>query len=83
MTRKKTQKIPKTIILVCPHCKKGTKAKVSIEYSPQSYICPKCKNEVKTPITSCCVICAFSKTKTKCPRELYIEAKAKGLEIKY
>lgn len=77
--KKKKQKIPTTVILKCPHCKKGTKAKVSINYSPQKYICPKCKKEVVTPITQCCVICAYSKT--KCPRQLYMEAKTKDLEI--
>ncbi len=80
--KKSVQKIPKTVILVCPHCKKGTTAKVSIEFSPQKYDCPKCKQEVRTPIASCCVICAFSKSGTKCPRELYMKAKVRGWEIR-
>ena len=78
MAKKSVQKIPKSVILVCPHCGKGTTAKVSIENSPQKYICPKCKQEVVTPIASCCVICAFSKSGTKCPRELYMKAKVRG-----
>jgi len=82
MAKKSVQKIPKTVILVCPFCKKGTTAKVSIEYSPQKYMCPKCKQEVRTPLASCCVICAYSKSGTKCPRELYMKAKVKGWEIK-
>lgn len=82
MAKKKVQKIPTKVILVCPHCKKGTKAIVSVEFSPQKYTCPKCKQEVLTPITSCCVVCAYSKSKTKYPRTLFMEAKAKNLEIK-
>ena len=81
--KKRIQKIPTKVILICPYCKKGTKAKLSIEFSPQKYVCPKCKKEVITPITSCCVVCAYSKSKTKCPRSLYMEAKSKGLEIKF
>ena len=80
--KKRIQKIPSSIILVCPNCKKGTTAKVSTEYSPQKYECPKCKIEVRTPITSCCIICAFSKSGTKCPRELIMKAKIKGWEIR-
>jgi len=80
--KKKIQIIPKTVILVCPHCKKGTKANVSVAYSPVKYECPKCKQEVVAPITSCCVICAFSKSGTKCPRELYAKAKVRGYKIR-
>ena len=82
MAKKSVQKIPSNVILICPHCKKGTTAKVSIDSSPQKYTCPKCKQEVVTPITSCCVICAFSKSGTKCPRELYMKAKVRGWEIR-
>lgn len=81
MVKKSVQKIPKSIILVCPHCKKGTTAKVSTEFSPQKYTCPKCKEEVRTPLAHCCVICAFSKSGTKCPRELYAKAKVRGWKI--
>jgi hypothetical protein len=82
MVKKSVQRIPKSVILVCPHCKKGTVAKVSTEFSPQKYICPKCKEEVRTPIAQCCIICAFSKSGTKCPRELYMKAKVRGWTIK-
>lgn len=80
--KKSVQKIPKKVILICPHCKKGTTANVCVDFSPQKYECPKCKQEVVTPITSCCVVCAFSKSKTKCPRELYMKARARGWIIK-
>lgn len=80
--KRSVQKIPSKVILVCPYCKKGTTANVSIENSPQKYTCPKCNQEVRTPITSCCVICAFSKSGTKCPRELYMKAKVRGWKIK-
>lgn len=82
MAKKSVQKIPSKVVLVCPHCGKGTTASICIDYSPQKYTCPKCKQEVITPITSCCVICAFSKSGTKCPRELYMKAKVRGWEIR-
>ncbi len=82
MAKKSVQKIPKSVILVCPHCKKGTSAKVCVDFSPQSYVCPKCKQEVKTPVSGCCVVCSFSKSGTKCPRELYMKAKVRGWEIR-
>ena len=78
--KKRIQKIPKTALLKCPNCSGLIKARVSIDNCPQSFICPKCEKEIKNPITSCCVICAFSKK--KCPRSLYMEAKVKGLEIR-
>jgi hypothetical protein len=82
MPKKSVQRIPKTVILVCPHCKKGTTANVCVDFSPQKFICPKCNAEVVTPMNSCCIICAFSKSGTKCPRELYMKAKVKGWEIR-
>jgi len=81
--KKRVQKIPSKMIIVCPHCSKGTKANVSIERCPQSYECPKCKKIVQKPISSCCVICAFSKNHELCPRTLYARAKVKNLEIRY
>jgi len=80
--KKRVQKIPSKIILVCPHCKKGTTAKVCVDFSPQKYTCPKCKMEVNAPITSCCLVCAYSKSGTKCPRELYMKAKVRGWEVR-
>lgn len=78
--KKRVVRIPECVILKCPHCGKGTKAKVSVEVCPQVFFCEKCKQEVRTPITSCCLICAFSKK--KCPRTLMAEARVKGLEIR-
>lgn len=78
--KKRFQKIPKNVLLLCPHCSRKSKAIVSIEHSPQSYSCPKCDLEVRNPITQCCVICAFSGD--KCPRTLYIQARINGLKIR-
>ena len=80
MAHKKIQKIPKNVMLKCPHCLGKSKAIVSIENSPQQFVCPKCNADVKNPITQCCIICAFSDK--KCPRTLYMEAKVKGLELR-
>ncbi len=81
MGRKKSvMRIPKQVMLICPFCEGKNKAIVSIENSPQSFVCPKCNAEVRNGIAQCCVICAFSNK--KCPRTLYMEAKVKGLEIR-
>ena len=80
MGKKRIQKIPVSVILKCPYCSKKSRALVSKDYCPQSFICPKCKQEVKNPVATCCVICAFSST--KCPRTLYSEARVKGYEIR-
>ncbi|MEM4271806.1 MAG: hypothetical protein QXD13_01820 [Candidatus Pacearchaeota archaeon] len=78
--RKTTIKIPKSVLLKCPHCSERSKAIVSIENCPQKFTCPKCNQEVKNPVTQCCVICAFSNT--NCPRSLYMQAKTRGLELR-
>ena len=80
MAKKKIQKIPKNVLLKCPSCSQKNKAIVAIENCPQAFTCPKCSAEVRTPLTSCCIICAFSDK--KCPRTLFMEAKVKGLEIR-
>ncbi len=80
MASKRVQKIPKNVMLKCPSCSVKSKAIVSVENSPQSYVCPKCSFEVRNPLTQCCVICAFSGK--KCPRTLFMNAKVKGLEIR-
>jgi hypothetical protein len=81
MGRKKSvQKIPKSALLKCPHCSKKTRAIVDVDNCPQKYICPKCKQEVRNPLTSCCVICAFSNK--KCPRTLFARARVKGWELR-
>jgi len=78
--RKSIVKIPKNIMLKCPHCLEKSKAIVSIDNCPQAFVCPKCNAEVRNPLTSCCVICAFSGK--KCPRTLLMEAKVRGLELR-
>ncbi|MSS74134.1 hypothetical protein EXS72_00635 [Candidatus Pacearchaeota archaeon] len=80
MAKKRIQKIPKNVILKCPSCSGKNKAIVSIDISPQSFICPKCNFDVKNPLTQCCVICAFSDK--KCPRTLFMEARVKGFELR-
>lgn len=80
MARKRIMKIPKSVMLLCPHCKQKTKAMVSVDMCPQNYECPKCKQIVHTPIAECCVICAYSGK--KCPRTLLMHARAKGLELR-
>lgn len=80
MTKKRIQKIPKNVMLKCPSCSRKNKAIVSVDVSPQQFVCPKCLQEVRTPLTRCCVICAYSVK--KCPRTLFMEAKIKGLELR-
>ena len=80
MRRKKIQEIPKNVTIKCPFCLKSNRAIVSIDNCPQFFICPKCEKEVRNPLTSCCIICAFSNK--KCPRTLFAEAKVKGLELR-
>ena len=80
MAKKRIQKIPKNVLLKCPHCSEKSKAIVSIENCPQIYVCPKCSQEVRNPVTQCCIICAFSDK--KCPRTLFMEAQVKGLELR-
>lgn len=78
--RKRVVKIPKNVMLKCPHCSAKSRAIVSVDVCPQIYACPKCNQEVRTPITSCCVVCAYSGK--KCPRTLLAEARVKGLDIR-
>ena len=78
--KKRVAKIPKNVLLKCPICSMKSRAIGSIDNCPQSFICPKCNAEVKNPLTSCCVICAFSGK--KCPRTLFAEARVKGLELR-
>ncbi len=82
MAKKRIVRIPKSYTLKCPQCQKNSRALASIENSPQGYQCPKCNKEIKTPITSCCVICAYDHKQRKCPRNYYMEARIKGLEMK-
>ena len=81
MGRKKSViKIPLQVIIKCPFCENKMKIKVPANSSVHSLECKKCKQMIQTPITKCCLICAFSNK--KCPDELLQEAHAKGLEIR-
>jgi DNA-directed RNA polymerase subunit RPC12/RpoP len=78
--KKRFIKIPKTAKIKCPHCGVVSKRKVPEDSSPQYFDCDKCGKRTLTPITQCCVVCAF--TKTKCAYSLKMEAKAQGLEVR-
>jgi len=81
MGRKKTTiKIPSVATITCSNCGEKSKRKVPLDSSPQYFDCDKCGNRMQTPVASCCIICAF--TKTKCAPALLMEAKIKNLEIK-
>jgi len=81
MGRKKTfVKIPKTASIKCIHCGAVSKIKVPIDFSPQYFDCDKCGQRTQTPVTSCCIICAF--TGKKCAPFLKMEANVKGLEVR-
>ena len=81
MGRSKTiAKIPKTVILSCPDCTQKQRLAVSLESSPQSYVCKHCEQEIKTPQAQCCVICTFSGK--KCPYSVKMNAFSKGLQLR-
>jgi Zn ribbon nucleic-acid-binding protein len=80
MAKKRIQKIPKVASIKCPFCGKSSRVKLSLENSLQFLDCPKCEGKISTPITQCCLVCAFSDK--KCPQALLMEAKIKGLEIR-
>ena len=81
MGRKKTTiKVPKVVILRCPNCSKTQRIAVSLESSPQSFICKECESEVKTPLTQCCVVCAFSNK--RCPYSVKMNAFSKDLSLR-
>ena len=73
-------KIPKTVLIKCPFCGKRNRIKTSIERQIYFIECKGCKKKIQTPITRCCLICAFSNK--KCPSSLIREAKTKNLKIK-
>lgn len=79
--KKRFINIPKTAKIKCPACSKIRVRKVPIDSSPQYFECDKCGGRVQTPITSCCIICAF--TNKKCVPSTLIEARAKNLEVRY
>jgi peptide subunit release factor 1 (eRF1) len=78
--RKRVQKIPQRVTLKCPKCHASNRVEVPLDRIINSFQCKNCKEEIRTPISSCCVICAFSNK--KCPTNLLIEAKAKNLEVR-
>ncbi|MBI5148419.1 hypothetical protein HZA33_01950 [Candidatus Pacearchaeota archaeon] len=80
MGRKRILKIPNSATIKCPSCNKNTRMKIEKDRSPQFFHCRKCKKDVQTPITKCCIICAFSDK--KCLHSLLMEAHAKGLQVK-
>lgn len=80
MGRKRIIKIPISAKIICPNCNKTTILKVEKDSSPQFFECNKCKQRTQTPITKCCVICAFSNK--NCVHTLRMEAHKKHLEIK-
>ena len=79
--KKQFIKIPEVASIKCPACGAKSKRKVPSDSSPQYFDCDKCNARTQTPITSCCIICAF--TGKKCIPSLKMEAKIKGLEMRY
>jgi transcription elongation factor Elf1 len=79
--KKRVIRIPEQATIKCIHCGKKSRRKVPIDSSPQYFDCDKCGQRTQAPITSCCIICAF--TNKKCAPALLLEAKSKGLEIRY
>jgi hypothetical protein len=80
MAKKRIQKIPKLVNIKCPFCDYKMRLNVPIDRSIQSTECKSCEQLIRTPLTQCCVVCAFSDK--KCPSTLIIEAKLEGLEIR-
>ncbi len=81
MGRKRVIKILSNAKINCPICNASSLRKVPMDASPQYFDCDKCNARTKSPMTACCIICAF--TKTKCVPSLLLEAKTKNLQVKY
>ena len=79
--KKRIQKIPSKVTVKCPKCGKNNRLNVPQDRILNFFQCTSCKEITTTPIASCCIVCAF--TKKKCPINLKIEARAKGLELRY
>lgn len=79
--KKRIQKIPKRVTVKCPKCSANMRLEVPLEGIINSFECKSCKEKIITPISDCCIICAFSNK--KCPLNLRIEAKAKNLELRF
>ncbi len=77
---KTTARLPKAVIIRCPACSGTQRITASLENSPQCLVCKNCENEIRTPITQCCIICAFSDK--KCPYSIKMNAFSKGLELR-
>jgi len=80
MGRKRILRISKTAKIKCPNCSALSVRKVPEDSSPGFFDCDKCNTRIVTPITQCCVICAY--TNKKCVPSLKMEARMKGLELK-
>ena len=80
MAHKKYVKIPRVVAIVCRQCGKKSKRAAPDKGSPQFFDCDMCGQRMVTPVSACCIICAY--TKKKCPASLIMEAKIKGLEIR-
>lgn len=81
MGRRKTiEKVAKRVNIKCPKCSSVFRFDVPEDGSPQFFDCPKCNQRTNTPITKCCIICAFSDK--KCSRSSIMNAAAKGLELR-
>ena len=80
MGKKRVINIPKNAKIKCPNCGFVRLRKIPIDNSPQYFDCDKCSYRLQTPITSCCIICAF--TNKKCVPTLLMEARAKNLEVR-
>lgn len=81
MAKKRVIKIPINAKIKCPKCGSLSIRKVPLDSSPQYFDCDKCNERIQTPLTSCCIICAF--TNKKCVSSSLMEARAKGLEVRY
>ena len=82
MGKKRVVKIPNSVKIHCPHCGKNNQ----IPFNQESVFKLECRNNkckklIETPIMRCCLICAYSGK--KCYTETIIEAKRKGLEVRY
>ncbi|HIH43410.1 MAG TPA: GDCCVxC domain-containing (seleno)protein [Candidatus Nanoarchaeia archaeon] len=65
----------------CPHCGSRSRLEIPKDSIINSFECKKCGQKTITPIMKCCIICAFSGK--KCAPSSIMEAKMKGLEIRY
>lgn len=81
MAHKKFIKIPKIVAITCRNCGKRCRRAVKIDDCPQYFDCDACGQRMQTPVSACCIICAF--TNKKCPASLVMESKIKKLEIRY